>query len=67
MRATIDRIEDGIAVLEIENGRMIEIPSYHLDGFKEGDILEISFTKNVAATNEKEEQIQKKLFGLFDN
>lgn len=67
MRATIDRIEDGIAVLEIENGKMIEIPSCHLDNFKEGDILEISFTKNTSATTEKQEQIKKKLFGLFDN
>jgi hypothetical protein len=67
MKATIDRIEDGIAVLEIENGKMIEIPACHLENFKEGDVLEITFSKDEKTTYEKEKNIKEKLKNLFDN
>lgn len=67
MKATIDRIEDGICVLETEYGKMMEIPAYYLENFNEGDVLEISFTKDEKATAEKHNQTKNKLDGLFDN
>ena len=43
MKAIIDRIEDGIAVLELEDGKLCEISSQFLKGFSEGDVINITF------------------------
>lgn len=67
MRAILDRIEDGIAVLELENGKTWEIPSQYLEDFKEGDEVVITFSKDEKTTDERESKIKQKLSGLFDN
>jgi len=66
MKATIDRIEKGkIAVLLLgDKGEFkLNIPLYLLpDGCKEGDILNMSFERDVAGT----EQTKERVSGLME-
>jgi hypothetical protein len=60
MKATIDRIEDGLAVLLMgEDGKTrVNVPLILLpEGCKEGDILDIVIVKNEEATRETKEQV----------
>ncbi len=65
MRVIIDRIEDGIASVELENGKMINVPSELFDGCKEGDIVNI--TPDKAETEKRKAEVAIDISGLFDN
>jgi Protein of unknown function (DUF3006) len=60
MRATLDRFEDGWAVLLLRDGERIEfeLPVGLLPcGCKEGDILDIHISRDVEATEEARERV----------
>ncbi len=65
MRVIIDRIEDGIASVELENGKMINVPAELFDGCKEGDIVYI--TPDKEETQKKKQEVMIDISGLFDN
>lgn len=65
MRVVIDRIEDGIATVELENGKMINVPCELFANCREGDIVYIS--PNKEETEAKKKEMQSKLKSLFDN
>ncbi len=65
MRVVIDRIEDGIASVELENGKMLNVPAELFDGCKEGDIVYI--TPNKEETQKKRSEVLIDISGLFDN
>lgn len=55
MKVTIDRFEDGYAVLLIRGEECVRIdfPARYLpEGCKEGDILDINITRDIAGTEE---------------
>lgn len=64
MQLIIDRIEDGIAVLEYEEGKHVQLPAALLpSGAKEGDAL--AFCIDRKTTDDKKEQaenLRKRLF-----
>ena len=60
MRIIIDRIEEGIAVCELENGETVNIPLCVFENAKEGDVFNI-----VRDDVEKEERMNKAR-SLFD-
>jgi hypothetical protein len=64
MKATIDRIEGKIAVLLLgDEGTKLNIPISQLpDGCKEGDILNMSFERDVVGT----EQAKERVSGLME-
>lgn len=62
MRITIDRIEEDIAVCELEDGRVIKLPADILDAASEGGVYDIVITKNESAAQEKTEKARS----LFD-
>lgn len=64
MRVVIDRIEDGIACVELENGKIICVPAELFAGCKEGDIVYI--TPHKEETEKKKQEIAIDLSGLFD-
>lgn len=41
MKGVIDRIEEGIAVIEFDDGHQMEIPVKYITGAKEGVVIEI--------------------------
>ncbi len=60
MKATIDRIEDGWAVLLLREDESVqfELPESMLPcGSSEGDILDIEISKDVEATKEAAERV----------
>ncbi len=62
MKATLDRFEDGCAVLLVRDYEAIEIdfPACLLpDGCEEGDILDITISRDVAGTGEARERISR--------
>lgn len=65
MKVVIDRIEDGIASVELENGKMINVPAELFDGCREGDIVYI--TPNKEETEKKKQEVLIDISGLFDN
>lgn len=65
MKVVIDRIEDGIATVELENGKMINVPAELFDGCREGDIVYI--TPNAQETEKKKQEVLIDISGLFDN
>lgn len=61
MRAIIDRFEDGFAVLELEGGKMVNVPIEIIPkGAKEGDVVLIEIDKT------KTTERQKRIKELFD-
>lgn len=42
MRVVIDRIEDGVATVELENGEMLDLPAKLFQDCKEGDVVYIA-------------------------
>ncbi len=62
MRITIDRIEENFAVCELEDGRMINLPTDMFDSAREGGVYDVFITENVAAAQEKTEKARS----LFD-
>ena len=65
MRVVIDRIEDGIACVELENGKIICVPAELFDGCEEGDIVYI--TPDKEETEKKKQEVLVDISGLFDN
>ena len=59
MKAVIDRVEDKIAVLLLEDESIkLNIPLSLLpDGCKEGDILNMSFERDVVGTEQAKERV----------
>lgn len=41
MKAVIDRIEEGIAVIEFDDGFQLELPAKYIDGAHEGLVVEM--------------------------
>ena len=65
MRVVIDRIEDGIASVELANGKILCVPAELFEGCKEGDIVYI--TPNKEETEKKTLDIEIDVSSLFDN
>ena len=64
VRATIDRIEDGIAVLILHGGshKPVAIPSVLLpDGCREGDIVTITLERDPLETQMERDEIEKQI------
>lgn len=61
MQVTVDRIENGIAVLLIrpEEEHVLEVPVQYLpDNVREGDILAVEFTRLVKETEAARERVE---------
>lgn len=65
MRVVIDRIEDGIATVELENGRIIQVPGELFCECKDGDIVDITVNKTL--TEHKKTSLKIDVSKLFDN
>lgn len=64
MRFTIDRFEGELAIVELENKEIIEIPRVILPlDAKEGDIIATSL--DARETEERKKRIQEKFESLF--
>lgn len=64
MKWTVDRIENGFAVCETEDGTMIDIKLSALPkGIKECDVIHISVDKT--ETNQRKEKINELMNNLF--
>ena len=64
MKIIVDKIEEDIATVELENGYMVNVPLVILDGAKEGDIVEILVKKN--ETDERKQTIEEIANKLFE-
>ena len=64
MRYTVDRIVGNYIVLQDENGLSGQADKNLFPFLKEGDILSVSVDEK--ATQEKKEQLQKRLSSLFE-
>ncbi|WAM31626.1 DUF3006 domain-containing protein [Caldicellulosiruptor naganoensis] len=61
MKAVIDRFEGDFAVLELENGKIVNVPADIVpQGAKEGDVLLIEIDKK------ETEERQKRIKDLFE-
>lgn len=65
MKVVIDRIEDGIASVELANGKILCVPAELFEGCKEGDIVYI--TPNKEETKKVKTEIEIDVSSLFDN
>lgn len=66
MKIIIDRFEGEFAVVELENGNMVDIPKCILPNeAKEGSVL--SITLEIDETEERANRIEDKFKSLFDN
>lgn len=64
MRIIVDRFEDSIAVVELENGQMIDCPKALLPAnAKEGSIINVTVDEN--ATNAKLKEVTERMNKLF--
>lgn len=73
-RRLFESAKDGILILDAETGEildvnpyLIELSGYTKPDFKEKDIWEIGFFKDIAANKEKFLELQKKEFVMYDN
>lgn len=73
-RRLFESAKDGILILDAENGEIIDVNPYLIElsgytkhDFKEKDIWEIGFFKDIAANKEKFLELQKKEFVMYDN
>lgn len=57
MKAVIDRIENGIAVLEFDDGFQLEIPAKYIDGAREGMAVDITVDRK--ETDRRRDEIAK--------
>ena len=65
MRVVIDRIEDSVASVELENGKIINVPMELFEGFKEGDVLYITLNKE--ETEKIKNEVLIDLKSLFED
>ena len=63
MRAIVDRIENGIAVIETHAG-MIDVPA--IDGLRDGDMVELENNTIVAIHREEADARRAKLQARLD-
>lgn len=66
MRIIIDRIEENIAVCELEDGTMINVPCELFEDVHEGDVFDVVITKNEEVKKERTEKA-KSLFEKLIN
>ena len=60
MRGVIDRIEEGIAVIELEDRSQVLFPAKRLPkGAGEGSVLRIDITYDAQATKRQREKIKR--------
>ena len=45
MKIIVNRIEDGVATVELENGKTVNLPAILFEDFKEGDTLILTIEK----------------------
>ena len=64
MKFIVDRIEADVATVELEDGRMLNIPTVLIAEAEEGDIVEIIVRKE--ATKERENYIENLKNNLFE-
>jgi hypothetical protein len=59
IKATLDRIEGEIGVLLFREDETVQfnLPAVFLAGIKEGDIVDITITKDVVGTDEAKERV----------
>ena len=65
MRVVIDRIEDGIASVELPDSKIICVPAELFADCKEGDIVYIS--PNKEETEKRKQELVIDVSSLFDN
>jgi len=65
MKITIDRIENGIAVVELLDGQTVNMPCALFPEASEGDVYSIE--KNTAETEAAKKRIEGKMNRLFVN
>ena len=63
MKIIIERIEEDIAVCELENGEFVEAPLALFGEVKEGDIISLAVLEQ--ETEEIKENVQSRLSALF--
>lgn len=63
MKGIVDRIENGIAVVETDGG-MVDIPS--IDGLQDGDFVELADGKIISIDRAAAEQRRAKLQARLD-
>ena len=59
MEAIVERIEEGIIVLELSDGSVIKFSQKHLPEAKEGDV--VNFTVDNEKTLERREKINERM------
>ncbi len=64
MEATLDRFEGDYAILELDVGKMIEIPKILVGNAKEGDVIKIIVDKE--ATKRRKKNIEMLVDDLFE-
>ncbi len=60
MRFTVDRFENDIAVIELENGEMLNLPAVILKDAHEGDTVVLSVEKKSVDTHSIFEALRKR-------
>ena len=63
VKITIDRIENGVAVAELPNGQMINVPGALFPDAAEGDVYTIE--KDAAEAEIRRKRINEKMNRLF--
>jgi hypothetical protein len=63
MKVIIDRIEENIAVVELPDGSMTNLPITLFDNAKEGDVVNISVEES--DIKDRRNELKKKLDTLF--
>ena len=63
MQVIIDRIEGEFAVVELDDGSILDVPKSLFNGAKEGDIIDISI--NHQLTNERTKEIENLMDDIF--
>ena len=66
MQVTIDRFEGDVAVIELESGEIMRVPRAELpEETAEGDMVELTFGINPAATDRRAQQARDVLNELL--
>ena len=63
MKVIIDRFEGDYAVVEIEEGKFVNMPAILLPNAKEGDVVIIEISEG--DTNQRKKNLEKRLKKLF--
>lgn len=64
MRVIVDRIEDNYMVIELEDGRFIDISKDLIPDIKEGDVIDINI--NHEETLKRKKEITQVMNDLFE-